>query len=111
MRIGALTDDYYEFDEPTCRLVGRRSGRVFALGDAVKVEVQSVSVVRRKVDFALAGHAAREHARPERGRDKRPRPGREERRGASDQRRTKREHAAADKRGRSGAKRKGKPRR
>jgi ribonuclease R len=110
VRIGALTDDYYEFDEPTCRLVGRRSGRVFALGDVVKVEVQSVSVVRRKVDFALAGHAAREHARPERRQDKRPRPGREERRGASDRRRTKREPAAADKRGRSGAKRKGKPR-
>jgi ribonuclease R len=110
VRIGALTDDYYEFDEPTFRLVGRRSGRVFALGDAVKVEVQSVSVVRRKVDFALAGHAAREHARPERRQDKRPRPGREERRGASDRRRTKREPAAADKRGRSGAKRKGKPR-
>jgi len=54
-------DDYYEYDEPTCRLVGRRSGRVFALGDAVKVEVQSVSVVRRKVDFALAGHRARHH--------------------------------------------------
>jgi len=110
VRIGALTDDYYEFDEPTFRLVGRRSGRVFALGDPVKVEVQSVSVVRRKVDFALAGHAAREHARPERRQDKRPRPGREERRGASDRRRTKREPAAADKRGRSGAKRKGKPR-
>jgi ribonuclease R len=109
VRIGALTDDYYEFDEPTFRLVGRRSGRVFALGDAVKVEVQSVSVVRRKVDFALAGHAAREHARPERRQDKRPRPGREERRGASDRRRTKRE-PAADKGGRSGAKRKGKPR-
>ena len=34
--------------------MGRRSGRVFALGDAVKVEVQSVSVVRRKVDSARA---------------------------------------------------------
>ena len=70
VRIGALSDDYYEYDEATCRLVGRRSGRVFALGDSVRVEVQSVSVVRRKVDFGLAGHAAREHARPERGRDK-----------------------------------------
>ena len=40
---------------------GRRSGRTFALGDSVRVEVQSVSVVRRKVDFALAGHRARHH--------------------------------------------------
>jgi len=110
VRIGALTDDYYEFDEPTFRLVGRRSGRVFALGDPVKVEVQSVSVVRRKVDFALAGHAAREHARPERGRDKRPRLGREDRRVAADQRRAKRVHAKADKGRRPGPKRPGKGR-
>jgi len=61
VRVEALSDDYYVFDEPSCRLVGRRSGRTFALGDSVKVEVQSVSVVRRKVDFALAGHRARHH--------------------------------------------------
>jgi ribonuclease R len=61
VRVEALSDDYYVFDEPSCRLVGRRSGRTFALGDSVRVEVQSVSVVRRKVDFALAGHRARHH--------------------------------------------------
>ena len=61
VRVEALSDDYYVFDEPSCKLVGRRSGRTFALGDAVKVEVQSVSVVRRKIDFALAGHRARHH--------------------------------------------------
>jgi ribonuclease R len=112
VRVGALSDDFYEFDEATCRLVGRRSGRVFALGDAVKVEVQSVSVVRRKVDFGLAGHAAREHARSERAHDKRPRRGREadERRAARVGRRTKREHAKTDKKGRGAGKSKGKRR-
>ena len=116
VRVGALTDDYYELDEPTMRLVGRRSGRVFALGDAVKVEVQSVSVVRRKVDFALAGHAAREqargdhHGRGERGREKKARHGREARRAAADQRRAKRTAARADKDKRQG-KPKGKHRR
>jgi ribonuclease R len=59
VRVEALSDDYYVYDEPSARLVGRRSGRTFALGDSVRVEVQSVSVVRRKVDFALAGHRAR----------------------------------------------------
>jgi ribonuclease R len=61
VRVEALSDDYYVFDEAGARLVGRRSGRTFALGDSVRVEVQSVSVVRRKVDFALAGHKARHH--------------------------------------------------
>jgi ribonuclease R len=107
VRIGALTDDYYEYDEPTCRLVGRRSGRVFALGDAVKVEVQSVSVVRRKVDFGLAGHAAREPRRTDRARG-REKGGRDDVRRAAADRRAKRTHGAADKSGRT--KRKG-PRR
>ena len=72
VRIDALSDDYYIFDEPACRLVGRRSGQAFALGDAVKVEVQSVSVVRRKIDFALADHVARQpRARPAARGDKR----------------------------------------
>jgi len=61
VRVEALSDDYYVFDEAGARLVGRRSGRTFALGDSVRVEVQSVSVVRRKIDFALAGHKARHH--------------------------------------------------
>jgi ribonuclease R len=111
VRIGALSDDYYEYDEPTCRLVGRRSGRVFALGDTVKVEVQSVSVVRRKVDFALAGHQGRERARPERGRERRGRQEREQRSERADRRRAKRVHAAAEKKGQRGAgKRRGKRR-
>jgi ribonuclease R len=111
VRIAALSDDYYEFDEPTCRLVGRRSGRVFALGDTVKVEVQSVSVVRRKVDFALHDHAAREQRRGERrggrGREAAPR---EEKR-VTDRRRGKPGKAPADTRGRGGGKRKGRTRR
>ena len=63
VRVEALSDDYYELDEATARLVGRRSGRTFALGDTVSVEVQSVSVVRRKIDFALHEHQARERRR------------------------------------------------
>ena len=56
VRLEALSDDYYDYDEAAGRLVGRRSGRAFALGDTVQVEVQSVSVVRRKIDFALHEH-------------------------------------------------------
>jgi ribonuclease R len=78
VRIDALSDDYYNFDEAACRLVGRRSGRTFALGDSVAVEVQSVSVVRRKIDFALAKTAAgpggerRQGRGRDRGRDRGP---------------------------------------
>jgi ribonuclease R len=70
VRIDALSDDYYTYDDTACRLVGRRSGRAFALGDTVKVEVQSVSVVRRKVDFALHEHRTTQRERAARGRDR-----------------------------------------
>jgi len=98
VRIDALSDDYYTFDEPTCRLVGRRSGRVFALGDAVKVEVQSVSVVRRKIDFALHEHATRRRGERRRSGEARD-TGREERRATPDRRRKKQRGHGADNRG------------
>jgi ribonuclease R len=53
-----LPDDFYDFDEVACRLVGRRSGRSFSLGDPVKVEVLSASVARRQVDLRLHGDRA-----------------------------------------------------
>ena len=71
VRVQSLADDYYLFDEPAMRLVGRRSGRSFALGDTVRVEVQSVSVVRRQIDFALHQGADAGRARHAGGRSRR----------------------------------------
>jgi ribonuclease R len=99
VRLEALSDDYYVFDEVKSRLVGRRSGRTFALGDTVKVEVQSVSVVRRKIDFALHEHRANAQARLAerghgRGKGERRRGG-AERAGEGAARRASRDHGAA----------------
>jgi ribonuclease R len=56
VRMEDLGNDYFVFDEASCRIVGKRSGRMFSLGDEVTVEVQSVSVARRKIDFKLKQH-------------------------------------------------------
>jgi ribonuclease R len=97
VRLEALSDDYYIFDEVANKLVGRRSGRAFALGDTVKVVVQSVSVVRRKIDFGLDEHRGHERAH-ERGGDRdgkgRRRRGREERVGERAARRAGADHQA-----------------
>jgi len=66
-----LPDDFYDYDEVACRLVGRRSGRTFSLGDPVKVEVLSASVARRQVDMRLHGDGARP-PREHRGQGQRP---------------------------------------
>jgi ribonuclease R len=57
VRADTLGDDHYELDEQSLRLVGRRSGRAFALGDRLRVRVENVSVPRRKIDLALVEHA------------------------------------------------------
>jgi ribonuclease R len=103
VRLEALSDDYYIYDEQTARLVGRRSGRAFALGDTMKVEVQSVSVVRRKIDFALHEHREQERRLGDRRRADGRGQGRSEalvgeRRGGRDRRRAKPGDVHADRR-------------
>jgi ribonuclease R len=50
---GGEGGDAWIFDEKTLRLVGRRSGRFFSLGDPVRVRVDNVSVARRRIDLSL----------------------------------------------------------
>jgi ribonuclease R len=53
VRLSSLGDDYYVFRERELSLVGEHSGRVFRLGDLVRVRVARVDVVRRHLDFEL----------------------------------------------------------
>jgi ribonuclease R len=53
VKLEALGDDRFDLDEKHMRLVGRRTGKTFGLGDAVKVRVDNVSVARRRIDLSL----------------------------------------------------------
>ncbi len=46
-----LRDDYYQLDEKRHRLVGKRTNRIFQLGDLVRVRVASVEPARRHINF------------------------------------------------------------
>ena len=50
-----LTGDYYEFDERNYCLVGRRTRRVYALGDKVRICVERANLERKILDFSLVG--------------------------------------------------------
>jgi ribonuclease R len=50
-----LTGDYYEFDERNYCLVGRRTRRVYALGDKINIRVERANLERKQLDFALVG--------------------------------------------------------
>ena len=54
LHTSALADDYYDYDRKQHRLTGRRSGRVFRLGDKIKVRIARVDLDRRELDFRLA---------------------------------------------------------
>ncbi len=53
IRLSSLDDDYYSFDEKRFRLVGRRTGRVFRLGDTVRVGVLSVDTPKSELNLFL----------------------------------------------------------
>ncbi len=53
VRLVDLPNDYYKFDEARMRLVGRRTQRIFHLGDTVQVKVAAVDIKRRHVNLVL----------------------------------------------------------
>ena len=58
VRMAALGDEWWDFDERRMRVVGSSTGRVIGLGARVVVEVESVNVLRGHLNFQLV-HTAR----------------------------------------------------
>jgi ribonuclease R len=52
--IRELTDDYYYFDEDNYCLIGRRYGRRYQLGEAIRVRVWRANLMKKQLDFQLA---------------------------------------------------------
>ena len=48
-----LDDDYYEIDEKNYALVGRRTHRVYRLGDPVRIVIANANLEKKQLDFAL----------------------------------------------------------
>ena len=53
VRLVDLPNDYYRYEESHMRLYGRRTRRIFALGDQVRVKVAHVDIKRRHVNLLL----------------------------------------------------------
>ncbi len=48
-----LNDDYYEFDEQTYCLIGRRNKHQYRLGDPITIRVAQANLERKQLDFEL----------------------------------------------------------
>jgi ribonuclease R len=97
VHVSTMADDYYRFMEGAHVLRGEKNGRVYRLGDRLKVQVIRVDLERRQIDLGVseildAVRASergpgprRSHAKPKGGagagggREQRGRPGRRER--------------------------------
>jgi ribonuclease R len=58
VKLESLGPDRWVFDDQNMRLYGRRTGRVFKLGDALQVLVAQVDVSTGKIDFQLEDEGA-----------------------------------------------------
>jgi len=59
VHISDLADDYYIFEERAYRLKGQNSGRIYRLGDEVRVRVVRADPSERLLDFVLVEEAKR----------------------------------------------------
>ncbi len=53
VRISALVDDYYIFDEENYLFRGERTNKVFRIGDKVRIKVMKVNISQKEIDFVL----------------------------------------------------------
>jgi ribonuclease R len=55
-----MKDDQYVYDEDNYRVVGRRTGRIYSLGDKVIIKVKRADLVKKQLDFEfISGEPAK----------------------------------------------------
>ncbi|WP_031547518.1 ribonuclease R [Salinicoccus luteus] len=67
VHVSYMTDDHYQYQERHMALIGDRTGTVYRIGDPVEVEVLSVNLEERLIDFKVVGMPERQ---PRERRDK-----------------------------------------
>ena len=53
VRYNTFDDDIYYLDEENFRIIGQESGKIYRLGDEVRVRVESVDLIKKQMDFIL----------------------------------------------------------
>ncbi len=53
VRYDDMTDDYYDFNEDTMSIIGRRNHKKYIVGDKVKIRVINANKMLKRIDFEL----------------------------------------------------------
>ena len=56
VRLRDIKEDHFDLDEENYAIVGRKTKKVYQLGDEVYVSVKNADLVKRHLDFTLIGH-------------------------------------------------------
>ena len=65
VHVSNLGTDFFVFNSRAQSLVGERSGRKFAMGDQIKVQLKEVEPAQGRIDLLLAGQKQpKEKTRP-----------------------------------------------
>lgn len=51
IRIRDFRDDYYVYDEKNHQIIGESSGRIYQLGDPMRIRVKNVDLEKKQIDF------------------------------------------------------------
>jgi ribonuclease R len=54
IRLADMEDDFYEFDEKSYSVIGRRRRKIYTLGDQVRVKIKKTDVDKRTIDLLFA---------------------------------------------------------
>ena len=55
VRLDSMEDDFYDYEEGQYRLMGRRTKKIIGLGQKVRIQVSSVDLDNREINFLLVG--------------------------------------------------------
>jgi ribonuclease R len=48
-----MNDDFYYLDDENYRIIGQRSGKIYRLGDAIRIRVKKIDLQKKQMDFEL----------------------------------------------------------
>lgn len=53
VKIESINDDFYTLDEDNYQIIGREFGKVYQLGQQVKVNIKKVNMIKKQIEFTL----------------------------------------------------------
>ena len=63
VRVADIPGDYYYFEEERYQMVGEKTGKIYKLGQKVRVTVSAVDKLLRTIDFELNEEDENEHGK------------------------------------------------